>query len=90
MNNQDNDDELADDRVDPSLAGYQDDIASGDAEDELQNEQGDSPSDVTMMPERQLREELDKLALDEDRQDDEPTGDDWREHVEDVDEGDKR
>lgn len=81
---------------DPNLSGYQDELATGDAEDEVQHEQGDTPADVTLMPESVLKEELDKLAMDEQEYTEDPGGnregvsDDDREHIEDVDEADKR
>lgn len=76
----------------PSLKGYQDDFATGDKEDIVQEEQGDSPSDVTGMPVEAVKEEFDKITFDEQEgssQDEYPASDDMREHIEDMDEADK-
>ena len=54
----------------------------------------ETASESVGMPEAELKEGLDKIAFDERDQADTPasddSGDDWREHVEDLDEGDKR
>lgn len=76
--------------LDPDLSGYQDDLASGDSEDEVQHDQGDTPEDVTLMPEGELKEELGKLAVDEHGPNGGLEEEMNREHIEDVDEHDKR
>lgn len=76
---------------DPNLSGYQDDLATGDSDDVVQHEQGTTPQDVTGIPETVLKEELDKLAIDEmPATSEDEIDEDRREHIEDIDENDKR
>lgn len=76
---------------DPDLQGYQEDIDNGGNNDIIENTAGTSPSDVTTMPHKELKEELDKLAIDEDEATPEDGFDeDRRESIEDLDEADHR
>lgn len=76
---------------DPSLQGYQEELDSGGNNDIIENEAGTSPLDVTTMPARELKQELDRLAIDEhDATPENSFDEDRREHIEDVDEADKR
>ena len=76
---------------DPQLSGYQDDYATGDDEDLVEEAQGTSPAAVTLMPEAELKDELDKLAFDEPlaNDPDDDFADARREQLEDIDEDDK-
>lgn len=79
---------------DPNFATYQDDIATGEQEDRVQYEQGDQPAEFLGIPEDELKNEFDKMAMSEPEKP-APNGEgyedreDWREHVEDMDENDK-
>jgi len=76
---------------DPDLRGYQEDIDKGGHNDVLENKSGTTPHDITTMPERELKAELDKLAIDEhEATPDEGFDEDRRESVEDLDEDDTR
>lgn len=83
---------------DPQLQGYQDDINTGNKVeiDEFQDPNGIGPDDVLLMPRHELKRELDQLAgddhealPDEDSESGLGDADDRREHIEDMDEGDK-
>ena len=69
---------------DPSLRGYQDDLGQGKSTIKA----GDDPVAVTGAPMQDLKEELDKLAVDERdrRTPNNPNADDEREYIEDLDE----
>jgi hypothetical protein len=88
----------SDARIDPdlNLQGYQEDLNTGNKNDVLQNQHHNSPVDVTGMPPKEMKRELDQLAGDDlgrmpdDNEDSElGTAEDRREHIEDMDEGDK-
>lgn len=86
---------------DTSLTTYQDDLGSGEQQDRVHYEQhSDKPEDVLPgMNERAIRSELNNTAMSEqensarpneaDSSDDDAAADDLREHIEDLDEGDK-
>lgn len=84
---------------DPDLQGYQDDINTGNKVeiDDFQDPNGIGPDDVLLMPRHEVKREFDQLAADDlerlpDEDSDSGLGsaDDRREHIEDMDEGDKR
>jgi len=82
-----------DQRIDPdtSLQGYQEDVNTGGENDIIENEQGTDPLELSPMPRQQLKDELDNLAIDEQPANpDESQQEETREHVEDMDEDDKR
>lgn len=83
---------------DPDLQGYQDDINTGNKveDDDLQDPHGIGPDDVLLMPRHEVKREFDQLAADdlERLPDEDPesglgSAEDRREHIEDMDEGDK-
>lgn len=68
------------------LQNYQDDLDTDpNKTDPIIPEQTDEPQDWTGVPNKELKEDLDRLAFDETQRGD----DDLREHVEDMDEHDK-
>lgn len=69
------------------LQGYQDDLDTKGV-DEVLHETTDEPMDTTGVPNKALKEELDKLAFDDSGQPDGTGGDDERENLEDLDQGD--
>ncbi|PLS82091.1 hypothetical protein CYG49_00030 [Candidatus Saccharibacteria bacterium] len=82
---------LEDQRIDPdpTLTTYQDDIATGEQEDRVQYEQGDQPADFLGIPEDELKREFDKISPTEQEYPGDENAEDYREHVEDMDEDDK-
>lgn len=75
------------DQDDLNLQGYQDDLDTTGT-DTVTHEMTDEPQDSTGVPNRELKDELDKLAFDEEGQSDGTGGDDERENIEDMDQGD--
>lgn len=73
---------------DPNLQGYQEDINAGGDNDEPQREQDETPEEYLQMPQREIKEGLDQTAMTK-QEDSDEAHDDWREHVEDLDENDK-
>jgi hypothetical protein len=69
------------------LQGYQDSLDTKGV-DEILHETTDEPMDTTGVPNKALKPELDKLAFDDMGQPDGTGGDDERESLEDMDEGD--
>lgn len=69
------------------LQGYQDDLDTHGT-DLVTHEETDSPADYTGIANRQLKEELNKLAVDDEGTVSTAVSDDEREMVEDEDQGD--
>lgn len=71
------------------LQNYQDDLDTSGT-DVILHETTDEPQDTTGVPNKALKPELDKIALDElEHSDpDDPGMDDMRENIEDADQGD--
>jgi hypothetical protein len=69
------------------LQGYQDDVDAHGADD-ITHERTDQPSDYTGVANRQLKEELDKLAFDELGRPELTGSDNEREAIEDDNQGD--
>ncbi len=74
---------------DETLQGYQDDLGTGDKTDIVQEEQGDQATDFLGIPESELKNEFDKMEPTEQANPATEQNEDWREHVEDMDENDK-
>lgn len=79
-----------DQRIDPDLElqGYQEDVNTGGGNDEPEREQDETPEDYLQMSQRDLHEALNQTATNE-KEDTDNIHDDWREHIEDMDEADK-
>lgn len=69
------------------LQGYQDDLDTSGT-DTVTHDMADEPQDSTGVPNKALKDDLDKLAFDEEGQSDGTGGDDERENIEDMDQGD--
>lgn len=69
------------------LQGYQDDLDTSGT-DTVTHDMTDEPQDSTGVPNKTLKDNLDKLAFDEEGRSDGTGGDDEHENIEDTDQGD--